>query len=140
MTDLFYIRYVGGKCGTTLERKLKKFAKTEYGNSVCTENAIELIFNQIVVQCDYLSKLHPHCQRVRVSLEKPAELGGSYKIYVGRIFPYNNIFYSILLDFSMLNSFFMEEHEGLWDIINDHALLCFSNGLSAYELNMIDHE
>lgn len=134
MTHLFYVRFSGDEQGTVLERKLKELIKAEYDDSVCTEKAVECIFNRIVSQCDDLAELHPRCKRTHVYLKKPAYSGDGYRIFLERPNGGCNAGNSSLLYFRMVSSYFMAEHEGLWEIADGRTLLELRHGLNAYNI------
>lgn len=134
MTHLFYVRFSGDEQGTVLEREIKKIVRQDYDNSVCTEAAIECIFNKLCRSCKTLSELYPRCKEVKLRLEKPICSGHGYNIFLERKNDGCNSGNNALLHFRMLSAYFLHTDESLFSIADDHALMELSNDLSVYNI------
>ena len=134
MTHLFYVRFSGDEQGTTLERKLKELIKAEYDDSVCTEKAVECIFNGLYRSVMIWQNFTRVASARTCTLKKPAYFGDGYRIFLERPNGGCNAGNSSLLYFRMVSSYFMEEHETLWEIADDRPLLELRHGLNAYNI------
>lgn len=134
MTHLFYVRFSGDEQGTVLERELKKIVRQDYTDSVCTEAAVEGIFEQLCRECQKLSELYPRCKAVRVRLDRPAYGGDGYRIYLDRKDNGCNCGNNALLYFRMLSAYFLHSDETLFSIADDHACEELSENLSVYNI------
>ena len=131
MTHLFYVRFSGDEQGTASERLLKDLVKQDYNNSVCTEAAVQGIYNKINKACKVLAEKFPRHKAVSVRLHRQ---GYDYMIMLDRKNGGCNCGNCGLLYFRILSAYYMHADETLWSIADDRACCDLSDELQVYNI------
>ena len=71
MKHVLMITWAGDYQGSAIERKLKDYIHSKYVNQVCSEDAAEAIYKDILRERDRLCEIAPRCKKPEVIFQKP---------------------------------------------------------------------
>ena len=115
MSHVLLITWGGDFQGTAIVRKLKDYIYNKYVNKVCSEDAAEAIYKDILKERDRLCEIAPRCKKPEIIFRKPVWVQDGYLIALEEKCNTNNV----LLQLKISSTMFIVEGQDLWDAVGD---------------------
>ncbi len=115
MSHVLLITWGGDFQGTAIVRKLKDYIYNKYVQKVCSEEAAEAIYKDILKERDRLCELMPRCKKPEIIFRKPVWAQDGYLIALEEKCNTNNV----LLQLKISSTMFIVEGQDLWDAVGD---------------------
>lgn len=116
MKNLMIVKYSGDTQGTMLEKMLKHYVHKNFNNTICSEDAIEAIVEDIRKKCDRLAEENPRCKKPEIAKYMQV-FNKTYYLTIANVNPIDN---NGLLQIIPANKFYISKHETLYSAIDNN--------------------
>ena len=116
MKHVLYIQWTGDYQGTAIERKLKDYILQKYAGNVCSEDAAEAIYKDILEECNRLCEIAPRCKRPELIFSTPEYLSDGYSIRFKDCCGLGN---RSLISFKIARTMYITSGQTLFDAVED---------------------
>ena len=116
MKHVMFISWSGDYQGTAIERNLKDYVRGKFINNVCSEDAVEAIYKDILKERDRLCEIAPRCKRPEIVFVKPTYLSDGYAIRLKDECGRGN---RSMIQFKEARTMFILKDQTLFDAVED---------------------